>query len=250
MSNPDEMQGNFLRIPKKTIKEIKDYQVIIGFSGFGNVGYLALTHLVEVLNVNTIAFWGSSSWYHKGRLESILTVYQHKESKTIFVVPRIPVHITNIPQKYWDEFAEEILIWRCRRYIIIGGLKEDTRSPNSLEWAGYVTTPEWERQFDEKRTMRDHLAMIGPLSSFLTLGTAIQLPVLGLLAYCNFEEDPEAALLAVKEIVKFCKIDHANTEKLQRFNFTFIPAIQLPLSVDESEDTEDDMPGYDLNELI
>ena len=120
MDDDRQILGSFIRIPKEKISDLEDYQVLIGFSGFGNVGYLALTHIVETLSVETIAFWGSSSWYHKGRLESLLTVYKHAKSKTIIILPRIPIHVSTIPQKYWDDLAEEILTWNCKRYIIIG----------------------------------------------------------------------------------------------------------------------------------
>ncbi|MHA2250389.1 MAG: PAC2 family protein [Candidatus Kariarchaeaceae archaeon] len=253
MNDSSEIQGNYLRLPISVIKKIKDYQVLIGFSGFGNVGFLALTHLVETLKVDSIAFWGSSSWYHKGRLESLLTAYKHEESKSIIILLRIPIHVSTIPQKYWDDFAEEVLSWRCKKYIIVGGLREETRAPDSLEWAGYVPTPVWEEKYGNSRSLMDHLTMIGPLSSFLTLGTAFQLPVLGILAYCNFEsDDPEAAVLALNEIEKICQINVINKDKLQRFNFSFIPNTAFPFPSEDSEDTdsEDDIPGYDLNELI
>ncbi|MHA2092054.1 MAG: PAC2 family protein [Candidatus Kariarchaeaceae archaeon] len=252
MDDDRQIQGSFIRIPKKIIRDLKDYQVLIGFSGFGNVGYLALTHIVETLYVETIAFWGSSSWYHKGRLESLLTVYKHTKSKTIIVLPRIPIHVSTIPQKYWDDLAEEILTWNLKRYVIIGGLREETRHPDSIDWAGFIPTPKWEELYGNRRTLLEHLAMIGPLSSFLTLGTSFQLPVLGILAYCNFEEDQEAAIVALKEIEKFCKIEIPRKENIERFDFSFIPNAQFPVVIDDSEDSdsEDDVPGYDISELI
>ena len=42
--------------------------VILGFSGYGSVGTSVLNHLVEVLDVNSVGFWGTISWFHRGNL--------------------------------------------------------------------------------------------------------------------------------------------------------------------------------------
>ena len=259
MIDSKEMIGTFIKLPKKTISKLRDYQVLIGFSGFGNVGYLTLTHLVETLDLESIAFWGNSSWYHRGNIESLLTVYKHKQSKTIIVLPRIPIHVSTISQRYWDQLAQDVLNWNCAKYIVVGGLREETRTIKSGEWAALVPTPNWTENFGDKRTFGDHLAMIGPLSSFLILGTALNLSVLGLLAYCNFEEDPEAALFAVTKIENLCNMTISQKNHLQRFDYSFIPGGQIPgmfnalnnddTSLDEDDD-EDDIPGYDLSDLV
>ncbi|MFV2015983.1 MAG: PAC2 family protein, partial [Candidatus Heimdallarchaeota archaeon] len=247
---------------KEVVDRIKDYQVIIGFSGFGNVGYLSLTHLVETVDVTSIAFWGNSSWYHKGRLESLLTVYEHASSKTIIVLPRLPVHVSTVPQKYWDELAREILGWKLKEYIIIGGLREETRHFGSVDWAAYAPTPKWQSKYDHKRNLLDKLPMIGPLSSFMTIGTTLDLPVLGLLAYCELEEDPSAAMIAVKELEKLTGIEIPSKNQLVRFDFSFVPSVVVPVNQnvynenqvvyedDDDDDDDDDMPGFDFNELL
>lgn len=262
-SQDDFILGSMLKLPKEVIDRIKDYQVIVGFSGFGNVGYLSLTHLVETVDMTSIAFWGNSSWYHKNRLESLLTVYEHASSKTIIVLPRLPIHVNTVPQKYWDELVREILGWKLKEYIIIGGLREETRHLGSVEWAAYVPTPKWQQMHEHKRSLMDKLAMIGPLSSFITNGITLDLPVLGLLAYCELEEDPSAAMVVVNEIEKLTGIEIPNKTQLVHFDFSFIPSAVVPVPQnlynenrivyedDEDEDEDDDdMPGYDINELL
>ncbi|MHA2098333.1 MAG: PAC2 family protein [Candidatus Kariarchaeaceae archaeon] len=256
--------SGLLNIPKTKIDSIKEYKVVIGFSGFGNVGYLSLTHIVETVEVKSIAYWGNSSWYHKNRLESLLTVYEHAESKTIIVLPRLPVHVSSVPQKYWDELAKEILGWKCNEYIIIGGLREETRHFGSVDWAAYVPSPAWMEKYNRKRTLNDHLPMIGPLSSFISIGSTYELPVLGLLAYCELEEDPSAALVVIAELEKLTGIIIPKKSELVRFDFSFVPNSIIPVNqniynetqgpfeeIEEDEDEDDDdMPGYDLNELL
>lgn len=263
-SQDDFIQGSMLKLPKKVIDRIKDYQVIIGFSGFGNVGYLSLTHLVETVEVTSIAFWGNSSWFHKNRLESLLTVYEHAPSKTIIVLPRLPVHVSTVPQKYWDELAREILGWGLKEYIIIGGLREETRHLGSVDWAAYVPSPKWYDTYNHERSLMDRLPMIGPLSSFMTIGVTFELPILGLLAYCELEEDPSAAMVAVQEIEKLTGMEIPNKTQLVRFDFSFVPSAVVSINpnlhsenqidfegADEDEDEDDDdVPGYDLNELL
>lgn len=253
-----DLKGDLFKLPKSKLKEIKDYQVIIGFSGFGNVGYLSLTHLVETLDLESIAFWGSSTWFHKGRLESLITVYQHRKSKTIIIVPRIPIHVSSLAQRFWDSLSSEILQWNCKEYIVIGGLKEDTRTNGSTDWAAYVPTTRWQQKYNQDRTLLDHLAMIGPLSSFISIGTTFDLAVLGLLAYCSYEDDPSAALFTVSELQKLTGIEMTNNERLIGFDYSFVPNLSYTRAVegedsveyDSDEDDDDDVPGYDLNELI
>jgi len=256
MIESDELIGSLIKLQKSKITTFEDYQVLIGFSGFGNVGFLALTHLVESLDLESIAFWGNSSWYHRGNLESLLTVYKHEPSKTIIVITRLPIHVSTVPQRFWDQLAQDLLLWNARKYIIVGGLRESTRSATSSAWAAFAPSPEWTRKFGDERSFGDNLAMIGPLSSFLVKGTALDLPILGLLAYCNFEEDPEAALFATKEIVKLCGIKLPEPTTLKRFNYSFIPGGQIgsEFATDDGSsddlDDDDDIPGYDLSDLI
>jgi predicted ATP-grasp superfamily ATP-dependent carboligase len=259
MGKSSEITGTYLRIPESLANELGDYTVLVGFSGFGNVGYLALTHIVETVDLESIAFWGHSSWYHRGNIESLLTVYRHKGAKVIIIVPRVPIHVSTVSQRFWDELTEEILAWNCKRYIIVGGLREETRAYGNTDWAAYVPSPKWTDLYHTERTFGDHLAMIGPLSSFLIIGTALRMPVLGLLAYCNFEEDPEASLFALREIENLCKLTIPHKESLHRFDYSFIPGSSIPeniTSIDEEsideldDDDDDDMPGYDLSDLV
>jgi len=254
----DSIHGNFLRIPENILKEIKDYQVVIGFSGFGNVGYLSLTHMSEVLELETLAVWGSTSWFYKGRLESLLTVYKHKKSKTILVTSRVPIHVATIPQKYWDELTEEILLWNCKKYIYIAGLREDTRLKESSNWIVYAPTNRWVEYYEEYSTpkINDKLTMIGPLNSFLQIGTSFNKAVLGLLIYCNFEEDREATRLALDSLEKITGISISNKENILSFDYSFIPNNQniIPNTLiedeDNEEDADEDIPGYDFSDLI
>ena len=258
--NDSELVGAYLKLPRWRLDEIKDYRVLIGFAGFGNVGYLSLTHFVESLDLESIAFWGGSSWYHNNRLESLLTVYKHEPTKTILVMQRVPVPVTVVPQKYWDELTQEILSWNCKEYIIIGGLREETRHYGSTDWAAYAPNPAWVHLHKVQRTFNDHLAMIGPLSAFLSFGTTMNIPVLGLLAYCELEEDPSAALVAAQEINKLCGYNLDNIISLNRFDYSFVPNIMVQMKEMEElandsdyrngDDDDDDMPGFDINELI
>jgi len=255
MLESSELVGTLIRLKKSQVEIFEDYQMLVGFSGFGNVGYLSLTHLVESLDLSTVAFWGNSSWYHRGNIESVLTIYKHEPSKTIIVLTRLPIHVSTVPQRFWDQLASDLLLWNCSKYIIVGGLREDTRRLGSTSWAAFVPTPSWTEHFGDERTFGDQLAMIGPLSSFLLRGTALQLPVLGLLAYCNYEEDPEAALFAVREITKLCGIDLPSASHLERFEYSFIPGGQLTTEFEAADedsdiDDDDDVPGYDLSDLI
>ncbi|MHA2502859.1 MAG: PAC2 family protein [Candidatus Kariarchaeaceae archaeon] len=257
MIESTDIIGNLIKLHKSELKKMQNYQVLIGFSGFGNVGYLALTHFVETLELTSIAFWGNSSWYHRGNLESVLTVYKHEPSKTIFVLTRMPLHVSTVPQKFWDQLSMDLLRWNARRYIMVGGLREETRRFGSTDWAAFAPTPAWTEKFGDHRSFGDNLAMIGPLSYMLINGTALNIPVLGLLAYCNFDEDKDAAFFAVKKIDELCGLHGTHNDFLAEFDYNFIPGGHLANVFEDDEeeaqdidDDDDDMPGYDLSDLV
>jgi predicted ATP-grasp superfamily ATP-dependent carboligase len=264
VSNKD-IKGKYFKYYEGTIPN--DYSVVVGFSGFGNVGYLSLTHIVENLELETFAYWGHSSWFYKDRLESVVTAYIHHKSKTIIIVPRLPIHVTQVSQQVWDEFVLELLSWNCKEYFVIAGLREETRSSESTEWAAFVPSKAYQKEHGTKRTFGDQLAMIGPLSSFLIYGNSLNKNVLGILAYSNFEEDPEASLMVLKEIEKLVGLKVPTTGGLSRFDFSFIPLNTGVVNVgpdasledleeideeedDDDDDSDDDFSSYDVNDLV
>ncbi|MCH8906780.1 MAG: hypothetical protein IH840_06800 [Candidatus Heimdallarchaeota archaeon] len=132
----------------------------------------------------------------------------------------------------------------------------------SIDWAAFVPSPQWQKVHDTPRTLLDHLPMIGPLSSFITQGTKMELPVLGLLGYCSLQEDPSAALVAVAEIEKLRGMQIAIKDNLVRFDYSFIPSTFFPMkknqngslgSFDQSDIEEDDGDdeefGFSMDEL-
>ncbi len=250
--------NDFITVSKKLLSEINisEYQIIIGISGFGNVGFFAMNHMVETLNLRSFAYWGDSSWFYKGNLESIITIYLHEESKSILVVPRYPFHVTSVPQRFWDALSRDLIVWGAKRYIVIGGLRESTRSPESTDWVAFVPTPKWTELYGETRTFEDKLIMIGALSSILTYATAGSIPAIGILVYCNREEDPESAVVALQAIKAICKINIPSINNLHFFNYSFIPrfpprASDFIVHDDEEDDEdEDDLPGFDPNDLV
>lgn len=252
MNDENKVRGVLLKMREETIDEIKDYQVVIGFSGFGNVGYLSLSHFIEKLDLVTISMWGGSSWYYKNNLESIITAYKHEMSKTIFVLPRLPIHVSSISIRFWDQLVMDILNWNAKKYIVIGGLRELKRDVVSKQWAEYALNQSWKKKFKEVHTFGDKLAMIGPLSSFLMKGTIMDIPVMGLLVYCNDEEDPEASLMAVNELNSICKLKLKKTDELFEFDYSFIPGGEISELYEDEElkdNDDEEIPGYDLSDL-
>ncbi len=216
----NEIVGNYFKMLKGKIP--RDYQVLIGFSGYGNVGFLSVNHLVEQLELETIGMWGKTIWYYIGRLESIVTLYAHHESKTLLLVSRYPFHVTHVPHEEWEEMTLEVLSWGCKAYYIIAGLREETRSATSTDWVAYAPTPAFTKSHGIAPSMEEKLTMIGPLATFLSIGTSLNLKVLGLLIYCNFDEDPESALIGLREIEKFTNIKIPNKDRLVTFDWEFL----------------------------
>ena len=242
--------GKILKIPKAMLEELKDYQVIMGFAGFGNIGYLTLSHIIETTSVKSFSFWGNHSWYYRENLESTLTAYIHEESKSIIITTRLPIFVSAMTNQFWTGLVSDILEWNCRRYIVIGGLKEETRLPQSTDWAAFVPTTEWTEQFGHKRSFADKLTMIGPLSSLLMLGTSMKKPVMGLLAYCNLEEDPDASLYALEKIEQIAGIKIPEKKELKLFDFTFLSTGGTQNGDLREEDDSDGYDNYDIDDLL
>ena len=245
----DEENTNFLISSPKFLSKIKinEYQVVIGISGFGNVGFLALTHMIETLPVKSIAYWGDSSWFYKGNIEALVTAYMHESSKSIFVVTRAPIHVSSVPQRFWDAIVRDLMKWQAKKYIVIGGLRESTRSPQNSNWVAYAPTRHWMEKYGHTQQLNDKLLMIGPLSSVLLYGSAFEVPALGMLVYSNFEEDPEATIVALNEIEKLCDIRIPEKKDLKQFDYSFLPSLRQEMEADDEDlddDESDELPGF------
>ena len=273
MSKARNLRGKFFQLPDCDV-EFQDYQMVLGFAGWGNVGFLSVNHFVETLSdLSVLAAWGSASWFYKDRIESIITVYLHPPSKTLFVVSRVPISVHSISPHHWDDLASELFAWGCKRYIVIAGLREETRSKGSTDWAAYAPNRFYSEKFKVERSFHDSLAMVGPLSSLLLLGTSLKIPVLGILAYCNREEDHIASGYALAEMCKLLELE-AQTQ-IKEFDYNFIPTretrnsqieelnksiaelrelvdftqTELTDNEDDEENEEGTLPGFDPDEL-
>jgi len=231
-----------------------DTTVLLGFTGYGSVGTLVLNHIIEKMDVTSIGFWGSISWYHKGNLETPITIYKlnqnsKKNSENIVLVSsRIPIPVVGydaMPDAFWRWLSHEILSWKAKRYIIIGGLREDVRSPTDDSWVALIPTPKYTELYGTKRTFRDNLSMKGPISFLLTEGTAYDYPVLAILSYCNtFDMDNDAALMALKELEKHLDID-LKSSKLEEFDTSFLEREEFEKDIEEDFEDYDEVEDYD-----
>lgn len=249
----------FLRLNKKALP--KKATVITGFTGFGNVGYRVITHLVETMELESIGYWGMTSWYYKNRIESIFTVYKSVKKPLIIVAPRVLIPVTASHPSLWDQLSRDILNIPAQRYIVIGGLREITRPKGDSSWAAYVVTPQYQNTYHKETTFGEKLAMIGPLSNLITNGSAMGKAVMGLLMYCNDEDDIEASQLALREINQLLDLELPQDIPLQEFDYSFIPSLQLKRDLNQYEDYDDELDddedlgkeegdlGFDMDDL-
>ena len=213
--------------------------VILGFTGYGSVGTLVLNHIVETFDVKSIGYWGSLSWFHKGNLETPITVYKLNiptKEKIVLVSSRLPVPVVGeaaLPDAFWRFLSHEILSWKAKRYIILGGLREDVRSTSDDAWVTLIPTPKYTEKYGVKRTFRDDLSMKGPISYLLTEGTAFDYPVLAILSYCNtYDADVDAAAMALQELEKHLNIN-LQSNKIMEFDTAFL---ESTLTYEETEE--------------
>jgi len=205
--------------------------VIIGFSGYGSVGTAVLNHMVEELQVDSIGYWGTMSWFHKGILESPITIYslemksKNDKEKFILITSRLPIPVVGyeaLPDAFWRWLSTEILSWNAKRYIIIGGLREEVRNSSNDSWITLIATSEYTKQFGTLRTFKDDLSIKGPISFLLTEGSAFKVPVLAILSYCNtYDIDIDAGLMALKELEVITGLE-LKSETLTEFDSSFL----------------------------
>lgn len=225
-----------------------DTTVILGFTGYGSIGTLVLNHIIETFNVSSIGYWGSLSWFHKNNLETPITVYKlnsFSDKKIVLVSSRIPVPVVGeaaLPDAFWRFLSHEILSWGAKRYIVLGGLREDVRSPSDDSWVALIPTPKYTEVYGVRRTFRDDLSMKGPVSYLLTEGTAFDYPVLAILSYCNtFDADFDAAAMAIKELGNHLQID-LRPDKIAEFDASFLTDFMYPLEEEDMyEDFDEDV---------
>ncbi len=233
-----------------------DTTVILGFTGYGSVGTTVLNHLVEETDVNSVGFWGTMSWFHKNNIEAPITVYSMSsdsgddKEKVVLVTSRLPIPVVGydaLPDAFWKWLAQEILSWNAKRYIIIGGLREDVRDVTDDSWIALVPTNKYTKIYGTKRTFRDDLSIRGPISFLLTEGTAYSVPVLAVLSYCNtFDIDYDAALMALKEVKTHIKRDF-NTNKITEFDTSFLET-QIEFYQDTEENDFNDFDEFENEE--
>ncbi|MCG3222214.1 MAG: PAC2 family protein [Candidatus Heimdallarchaeota archaeon] len=238
--------------------------VLIGFSGYGSVGTAVLNHMVEELKVDSIGYWGTMSWFHKGILEAPITIYKldmkSKDEKENFVLitSRLPIPVVGyeaLPDAFWRWLSTEILSWNAKRYIIIGGLREEVRNSSNDSWITLIPTAEYTKQFKTKRTFKDDLSIKGPISFLLTEGTAFKVPVLAILSYCNtYDIDTDAGLMALKELEIHTSLN-LESENLTEFDSTFLENYFEFLDEEDEreyeefeEEYDEEFEGYDEQE--
>ncbi len=227
--------------------------VIVGFSGYGSVGTTVLNHIIEKLSVESIGFWGTLSWFHKGALETPITIYNLKlkskdeKENFILITSRLPIPVVGynaLPDAFWKWLSQEILSWKAKRYVVVGGLREDIRNSSDDSWTTLIPTRKYSEIYGTQRTFKDDLTIKGPISFLLTEGTAFNLPILGILSYCNtYDVDLDAALMALKDLEKQLDLDLDSTE-IKEFDFSFLDN-QVEFFQDESEFDEDFEPEYE-----
>ena len=251
MKNPWLFLNN-LTIDKSLVDS--NTTVVLGFSGYGSVGTSVLNHLVEELDVQSVGFWGTISWFHKGNLESPITVYKletkpsDEQEKFILVTSRLPVPVIGyeaLPDAFWKWLSNEILSWDAKRYIVIGGLREEVRNALDDSWVTLIPTQEYTKNFGTKRNFRDDLSIKGPISFLLTEGTAFNYPILAILSYCNtYDVDIDAASIALKELETHLDLD-LKSGSIAEFDASFLEN-QIEFFQDqEDSEFEEFEEGYD-----
>lgn len=175
-----------------------------------------------------VGFFGNSTWYHKERLEAPMTLYQYiqGEQKYLLLCPRVMFPVVGeeaLQSEFWELLVEDMLsIEGLERVIIIAGLREETRSFGNKDWVAVIPTRDYQEKFGIKRSLENHLSMVGPLSVTLMKATADKVPALAILGYCGtYQADYVAAKVVLEALEEYAGL-RVGREHIIEFDTSFI----------------------------
>ena len=182
--------------------------LITGFAGFGNVGYNVITHLMETIpDLKSVGVWGDVTWFHKQRLESLFPLLYSPSLNICLLTSRVPIPPSKISKKTWGSLLDPILSLPFERIIVLGGVRESFRKANDNSWFFYIPSERASTFYNCENTFNDDLLIIGPLSWMLTNGILLDKNILGILAYCNSDDDTDASAYILDELQKVLTFD-------------------------------------------
>lgn len=204
---------------------------VTGFHGLGSVGFIAIKHMIDTLEINgkkakrigIIKSKAAPPFIYLENEQIVVPFELYAVDKVLFFLLRLPPY-----RHYETEFAESLIKWiidskQFELALLVGGVDKTLQGENDSN-VKFVPTRsfkdlknDWE---DLKNNMLASGLMIqGPLAIMLGLLDLDTFPALGILSYAEREKpDPNGAAEAIKLINSLLAIDCSIDELIKKIS--------------------------------
>jgi uncharacterized protein len=192
--------------------------LITGFHGLGQVGYIAVRHIVKVLSPKRIGVILTKNLppfitVENGKI--ILPFEVYKKDKFIIVLPHIQPYRRNM-----TSFMKGLVKWaimsKIEQAVLIGGV--DNQLKRSLEEVCCVLTETFKNNKGDLKLpyLNDWLFVAGPLALMLGFSEIYKFPAAAILAFAErYRPDPKAAAAVIETINRLFGLKVNTTELVE-----------------------------------
>jgi uncharacterized protein len=175
--------------------------MILGFKGFGFVGYLAINHLIDKLNAKFIGVIDTIYIPHQVLVNKGVTRHPFEIYKSdSIIIPKFEdISINEDGALVLKKFIEWAARENIGRFVMIGGLDKSIRRENDPS-VKYVINHIWAEKYGKPSgLLEDNIRVIGPLALSFHYTALLGIPAIGIL---SFAEPGREDLLATSEAIK------------------------------------------------
>ncbi len=193
----------------KLFKEISAKNAIMGFKGFGYVGYITTMHIITELNAELI---GVIDTIHippyilvkSGIIHHPYEIYQYRD---ILIPVFEDLSVSEETNLLLKKFIEWCINKGVERFVLVGGLDKSIRTPSDPP-VKMIVNNAWIAKFGiPKHILNEEIRLLGPLAITFHYATLLKVPSIGVLAFAEAGiEDLKASAHAVEEICKLLNL--------------------------------------------
>ncbi|AEM37969.1 hypothetical protein Pyrfu_0097 [Pyrolobus fumarii 1A] len=196
----------------------RDGVLITGFRGFGAVGYITTTHLVEKLRLQRLGYIVTRYMPEfvtrgaDGGIVAPFEIYGSVERRLLVLVNHdVPV------ERERDAYAEAVVLFAKKmgvsRGVFIGGF--DARFRRGEERFRWLASGGYQGEFSEPTIDKD-LFVVGPLALLILYSEIHRFPAVTILPYTETARpDPAAAAVAVEVVARLLNLEVDVSELLE-----------------------------------
>lgn len=193
---------------------------ISGFHGLGSVGFIAMKHLIDNLEINgkkvsrigVIKSKAAPPFIYLENERIVVPFEIYAVEEILIFLPRLPPY-----RHYESDFAESIVSWiinskQFELILLVGGVDKTLKTENDST-VKFVPSEAFKKANSDWKDLKENmlspgLMIQGPLAIMLGLLDLEKFPALGILSYAERERpDPIGAAEAIKIINQLAKID-------------------------------------------